>query len=75
MPKNDGGPAYPKAGQYGSNGMSLRDSFAEKANAAWIKVLGARHGQPGYSDADVAAEAARRAWDSADAMIAERDKG
>lgn len=80
----NGGPAFPVLGmEYNYDhevrelttvdiGVSVRDYFATKFIAAWIVTLGARHGQPGYSDRDAMWEAHRLGNEQADAMLAER---
>lgn len=73
-PINDGGPAFPSPttyhlnGQveYGTFGMSLRDWFAGQVLAG---IMSAR------SYTDVAEWVPARAYEIADAMLAERSKG
>lgn len=77
--KDDGGTAFPATEadhglNFGNSGMSLRDYFAAKFIAAWVVALGARHGQPGYSDRDAMWEAIRLGTEQADVMLAERAK-
>lgn len=71
--KPTGGPAFATASPYGFQGMTLRDYFAAAALTGWIQTLGARYGQPGYSDDGAAWQAAVLAYEVADAMIAERN--
>ena len=62
---NDGGPAFPRTGNeyiQGSEGMTLRDYFAGQALA-------------GLSSAVTRSDAVKWAWEMADAMIADRQKG
>ncbi len=82
----DGGPAFPRPASEGhhahdgehlhgygeQSGMSLRDWFIGKANAALIVALSATRGQDGYSDEAMIHEAARLAAISADSMLAAR---
>ena len=79
MAKNDGGPAYPQISELGdiaatSAGMSLRDWFAGQALASIANHTGllpaAR--KQGLGVCVVAAVAA---YEYADAMLAEREKG
>lgn len=63
MSKNDGGPAFPRAGGYDpQNGMALRDYFAAKAMAAVVAITAA-------PDSEKALFVAY-----ADAMLAERSQ-
>ena len=55
-------------------GMTPRDWFAGQALPAWIAVLSARE-RPGHTDFDIANEAAGLAGFTADAMLAERERG
>ena len=75
--KPDGGPAFPMADQYtqngdpvyqGSCGMTLRDYFA----AAALKAMLSLH--PTYQTGPDRNSAARRSYEIADAMLAERAK-
>lgn len=73
MSKRDGGPAFPQAlgvdkEFVGSEGMSLRDYFAGQALAGFLASFG------GHTDAPPGEPAARRAFQYADAMLAERAK-
>lgn len=73
--KPDGGPAFPKPSyrvndgevEWGQDGMSLSDWFAAQAIMGFIA---ARKDTGWGSPADLA----KRAYEFADAMIAERDK-
>ena len=82
-PRNDGGPAFPvlEPGRQGFAdvptksskqhlGLSLRDYFAGQALMGFLSAVGPH--QP-YS-ADPADIAAKRAYEYADALIAERDR-
>lgn len=73
MSKNDGGPAFPRAGFSGpggfgrpENGMTLRDYFAAKAVQGFC--------QAEYGERLTAATWAKDAYEVADAMLAERSK-
>jgi hypothetical protein len=79
MSKKDGGMAFPMYDAGGQDarmfeGMTLRAFLASQAQAAWIQALALRRGEPGYSDDGAAAEAARLADISADAMINELER-
>lgn len=75
MSKNNGGPAFPRAGFSGpggfgrpENGMTLRDYFAAKAvSAVWNRLSD----MPADEAADFTAELA---YKIADAMLKEREK-
>ena len=71
--KIDGGPAYPVIGAPGASqdyqGMSLRDYFAGQALAGFT----AAHDEEGTWMSDPVC-AAREAYLTADAMLAEREK-
>ena len=77
MSKIDGGPAFPIKDykwlyddEYDSSpGMSLRDYFAAKAMEEAICVMG---GVVGYEQ--TTKQIAKRAYEMADAMLAERSK-
>lgn len=72
----DGGPAFPETSYYDDkpigmvSGMSLRDWFAGQALAGLLAMCAGPH----INTADVK-ETAAYAYDHADAMIAEREKG
>lgn len=51
-------------------GFTKREAFAMAALPGWIEALGRRHAMPGYEDRAIAAEAARRSVEAADALIA-----
>lgn len=59
---DDGGPAFPRASK--CDGMSLRDYFAAQALSAIIGFYGPQDPQ----------KVSARAYENADAMLAERNK-
>jgi hypothetical protein len=71
--RNDGGPAFPsvlysheRAENWSTDGMSLRDWFAGQALAGLIsRAIGV---------SEITNKTIEAAWDTADAMIAERSK-
>lgn len=77
---DDGGSAFPESGAltigdttyHGHRGMSLRDYAAIKFAAAWVVALGARHNEPGFTDASMLVEANMRGLEQADALIKQR---
>ena len=73
MGKNDGGPAFPIVGEYGTKldnaeGMTLRDYMAAKAMQADISRVGY------YQVGEHMLRAAKNAYEMADSMLAERNK-
>lgn len=85
--KDDGGPAFPRAG-YGTYtgsltnktaenapqpGMTLRDYFAAQALAGWLATYGAEAGHPAV-DPRYPARIAEYSYTMADAMLAARRK-
>jgi len=87
MKPNDGGPAFPltedavnhKNREFAMQGMSLRDWFAGQAMAALMASMITKLGaggwlQSGIPTAEWPTTLALRAYDQADAMIAERQK-
>ena len=69
MAKPDGGPAFPQDEFGGVKGMSLRDYFAGQALASQIQALAVREGS--WSPQ----RCVELAYEFADAMLAEREKG
>lgn len=77
---DDGGPAFPMPPHMGvlghlisgANGMSLRDWFAGQALAG---MHGSLVNSSEWPDANAANFMAKKAYESADAMIAERKRG
>lgn len=71
--KDDGGRAFPAQDNNGHNfgGMTLRDWFAGQALIAVMQVCGADHMRDGEKIQDMFA---RRAYQAADSMLAERSK-
>ena len=64
--KNDGGPAFPRNGNYPKDGMSLRDAFA----LAVLPTVAALQEDHAFS----IEEGSQECYMWADAMIAERSK-
>lgn len=79
-----GGPAFPDLGNtFGRNGMTLRDYFAAQAMASFVSIIittkreivGKAAAAEGRSGDTFDQYIAFRAYEVADAMLAERQKG
>lgn len=76
MTKHDGGPAFPRGHESGSDGMTLRDWFAGQVLPSVVAATSAEQHHPDVPDnptrADIMLAMAKDAYALADAMLAAR---
>ncbi len=71
---SQGEAAFARIGEHAiANMPTMRDRFAMAALTGWLITLGTRAGEQGYTDHGACGEAARLAYETADAMLSARE--